>query len=88
MSFVGSSMGFCWDSVGFLLSSRWVPVGFTLGSSSFWVCFGVFVSSRSRTCEFWGPFWGYLWVFWVFRGFRGVPLVLRWVSVGILLGFC
>ena len=54
--------------------------------SSYWVCFGVFVSSRSRKSEFWGPFWGYLWVFWVFRGFRGVLLGLRWVSVEFPLG--
>ena len=61
--------------------------------SSYWVCFGVFVSSRSRTCEFWGPFWGYLWAFWVFRGvlggFVGSSLSSLWVPFlfGFVLGF-
>ena len=74
-----------WVSVGILLSSRWVLVGFTLASSSFWVCFGFFVTSRPRNCEFWGSFWGFFVGFVGFGGVRGVfvesSMGFSWVSV-------
>ena len=78
--FLGGFRGFRWVFDGFLLSSRWVLVGFTLASSSFWVCFGFFVTSRSRNCEFWGSFWGYFCRFGVSGGFRG----FRWAFDGFL----
>ena len=74
--FVGSSMGFHWVSVEFLLGSRWFPLfGFVLGSLSlpgpesvsFGVLFGVIYG-----------FFGFL------GGFGG----FRWVFGGFLLGFC
>ena len=83
--FLGGFGGFCCVFDGFLLSSRWVPVGFTLASSSFWVCFGFFVTSRSRNCEFWGSFWGYLGFLRVLGGFVGPLMGFCWDSVGFLL---